>query len=140
MANAVSGTGQPQQAQQPKMTAAQKEAAAKGTPKKEEAPPNITVQGQIDHAALNHTREKDGNHKLSSFSGRTEARGSTPWPADITQEDERVAAEMIRTTDKADILVKWRKDERASDEPRQSIIDLIYQKLLRVQGPPLPPE
>ena len=48
------------------------------------------------------------------------------------------AAEAIRVADKADVLYKWRNDERLSEEPRQGIIDLIYQKLLHVQGPPLP--
>lgn len=127
---------------QPKLTPAQAEAAKKGTPRAEQPMPSMQVQGQLDHAAVNHTREKDGNQGLRSEIGgaRTEARGSTPWPQDITKLDDTATAETIRTTDKADVLIKFRKDERLSAQPRQWVIDLIYEKLLRVQGPPLPAE
>lgn len=128
--------------QQPKPKAS-KEELAKGTPRKEQKTPEMLIQGaNLDHASLNHTRERaqDGAVRSDGGPGRTEARGSTPWPQNITDMSEAEAAEAIRTTDKADILYKWRNDERASDEPRGSVIDLIYEKLLRVQGPPLPPE
>lgn len=103
----------------------------------------MQVQSQLDHAALNHTREKampQGIRSDEAGNMRTEARGSTPWPQNITEMSEQDAAEAIRTTDKADVLAKWRRDERESDEPRASIQSLIVEKLLRVQGPPLPPE
>jgi hypothetical protein len=147
-ANAASGHGQvlgrvAGMQPQPKLSEKQKEAARKGTPRPEQKTPEMLIQGaNLDHAALNHTREKADSGALRSEIGgmRNEAIGSTPWPQDITQMEERDAAEAIRTTDKADILYKWRNDERQSGEPRQSIIDLIYEKLLRVQGPPLPAE
>lgn len=146
-ANAASGHGQvlgsvAATQQQPKLTDQQKAQAAKGTPRPTQPEPAMQVTGPIDHGALNHTREKAQSGAIRSEQGgqRTEARGSTPWPQDITKMSEAEAAEAIRTTDKADILYKWRNDERLSGSPRQSVVDLIYEKLLRVQGPPLPAE
>ena len=125
---------------QPKLTDKQREAAAKGTPRQKQEDPQMAVTAPIDHGALNHTRERAQSGAVhSDVAGqRREAIGSTPWPQDITQMSEQDAAEAIRTTDKADILYKWRNDERQSGEPRQSVMTLIYEKLLRVQGPPLP--
>lgn len=146
-ANAASGHGQvlgrvaATQAQ-PKLTDKQKEAAKKGTPRPEQKDPQMQVSAPIDHGSLNHTREKAGNQSVRSEVGgqRTEARGSTPWPQNITEMSEQEAAEAIRTTDKADILYKWRNDLRTAEPPRQNLVDLIFEKLLRVQGPPLPQE
>lgn len=139
-ANAVSGRGDTPR-QQPKLSEKQREAAKKGTPRPEQKDPQIAIQSQLDHGAVNHTREKtqDGAIRTEGVQPRTEARGSTPWPANIVDMEDREAAEAIRTTDKADVLYKWREDLRqAADPSKDFLVDLIFEKLLRVQGPPLP--
>lgn len=62
-------------------------------------------------------------------------------PRAITEiEDVEDIFEKIRTTEKADVLYHWKAQEKASESPRQEVIDAINARLLYVQGPPLPPD
>lgn len=62
-------------------------------------------------------------------------------PIDITKVDDiEELSEKIRLCEKADVLYHWKAQEKASDAPRANVIDAINNRLLDVQGPPLPVE
>lgn len=59
-------------------------------------------------------------------------------PTDLTTMSDEMALDQISREVYANVLMKWRRDERASSESRPRIIEAIEGRLLHVQGPPVP--
>lgn len=127
-----------EKAEKPSPTARKAASAAqKAEPKRaQDAVPQVgpaNVTAVMDHGALLHPREEH-LHRPGEAETRTE--GPTPRDPRLV-EDENALLEQIRAETKADNLYFMRRRERASAEPRESVIDSINQRLREVQGEPI---
>jgi len=94
------------------------------------------VFGQVDHAQVNHTRAEHP-HTVGGPSAHIEG----PSPRRISDvDDEADVMEQIRLENKADNLYLMRRQERASEKPREYVIQSINARLVEVQGAPILPE
>jgi hypothetical protein len=94
----------------------------------------------LDNEGNEQTHSPDLTDNAGTPAADVRKVGGFPTPIRLTAVDDvDEITEKIRKEDKADVLYLWRDQERAEENPRADVIDLINRRLLSVQGPPLRP-
>jgi hypothetical protein len=125
----------------------------KGTPAKGNV--NAKNDAQLSGVRSGRKRVQDPTEPVTDLNGETPVHppdladgphGSGAWPKssvrsepmDISGMSDEMALDQISREIYANVLYRWREDERASKSTRANIVQAIEGRLLAVQGPPIP--
>lgn len=82
-----------------------------------------------------HPPDLADNHGTTGAWPRSSVRAQ---PMDMSGMSDEMAMDQISREIYANVLYRWREDERASKSTRTNIVQAIEARLLSVQGPPIP--
>jgi len=113
---------------------AQVQAPKSGRPRVK-ADPNAPNEDVTGEAPTHPPDLADNQHGTAGAWPKSSVRST---PMDMSGMSDEMALDQISREIFANVLYRWREDERASKEPRQNVIQAIEGRLLSVQGPPIP--